>query len=164
MYDEAMDLEEELNELDQAITDAQLELARRQADLDALRARRDSLRRSSEELARQQLRDERARDIPFDERWAAVDKSPLNWEGLSLRGQQRTDAIIAILNHSPRPLRIPEVVEALNATTLEAHEYQVVASTLAFLTRGGRIVNPSRGLYRRLPKVSPLNGAVKADQ
>jgi uncharacterized coiled-coil protein SlyX len=144
-----MGLEQDLIELDEAIDAAQLAVARQQADLDALIARRDSLRRS---LARLQQAGER----PAGDREGAVEDGRLvpfpvmvapAWQDIDLSRRQRTDAIVEVLNRSPHPMRIAEVITALELTTNEKHEYQVVASTLAFLTRSRRIENISRGLY-----------------
>jgi hypothetical protein len=144
-----MDLEEELAQLDAEIEQAQISLVRQQADLDALRARRDSLRRSVAELRRLKAEHDRA-SVPAGESGQIVrfpSSNPTSWEDMDLSRHQRTDAIAEILERSSEPMRISEVIEALNAATREHHEYQVVASTLAFLARTGRISNVSRGLY-----------------
>ena len=144
-----MDFSEELAQLEADIETAQLALARQQADLDALRARRDSLRRSLIELERLKTLDDRAREHQSAEirPVPSLQIVPLNWNSVDLSRRQRTDAIVEILELSPKPMRIPEVIEALKITTHEDHEYQVVASTLAFLSRSGRVMNISRGLY-----------------
>lgn len=58
----------------------------------------------------------------------------------------RTDAIVALLESSDRPLTIPEIADLLEEHE-QGGEYQVVASTLKYLTDGGRIERPSRGRY-----------------
>ena len=144
-----MDLEEELAQLEADIEQAQVALARQQADLDALRARRDSLRRSVAELGRLKAESDRAQ-APAGASGQIVrfpTEASSRWEDLDLSRHQRTDAIAEILERSSEPMRISEVIEALNTTTREHHDYQVVASTLAFLARSGRVSNVSRGLY-----------------
>lgn len=65
----------------------------------------------------------------------------------SLKVLDRTDAIVEVLRLHNRPMSIKEVWDGLKAGGRAEPGYQVVASTLNFLQRNGRINKTGRGRY-----------------
>jgi hypothetical protein len=129
-----MSIEDELVRLDGEIDEARTRLALQQAELDSLVARRESLARSLQTLRPTQ---------------PAALTVPLFSEPVQFDGMQRTDAIVKLLNSASGSLTIAEVIRELQRGSNEKHPYQVVASTLAFLTEERRIRRVGRGRYAK---------------
>lgn len=106
---------------------ANLELGMAKADLDAAEARLASLLDLSRSLSEASV--------------AATDQPTLPLSALS-----RTDAIVEILKAHDTHLGISDVVRELEPHDPDA-KYQVVASTLNYLVREGRVTRPTRGRY-----------------
>lgn len=125
-----MDLHAELQRLEQEIAAAEVDLIQRKAALAGLRAQREAL----------------AADLVVVDDRASAD-SVATAEMPSLRMLDRTDAIVEVLRVSERTLTIQEVWDGLKAGGRTERNYQVIASTLNFLHRNGRINKASRGRY-----------------
>jgi chromosome segregation ATPase len=124
-------LEDELTDLDERIDARSTELVRLQAELAGLRAQRNSLSRAVKEAADREEAGARlaAGEVP------------------DLRRLDRTEAIEQVLRSARRLMSISDVWEALRAAGRPEPDRQVVASTLNFLHRRGRISKPRRGFY-----------------
>jgi septal ring factor EnvC (AmiA/AmiB activator) len=127
----AVGLEDELTALDERIDARSTELVRIQAELAGLKAQRNALDRAMRDAAD---RDEAAARVASG---AVTD----------LRGVDRTEAIEHVLRAGKRLMSITDVWEALRAAGRPEPDRQVVASTLNFLHRRGRISKPRRGFY-----------------
>ena len=117
--------------IDERIEARSTELVRLQAELAGLRAQRNALDRALRDVVQ---RGEAAARIAAG---SADD----------LRGIDRTEAIEQVLRSGKRLMSITDVWEALRAAGRPEPDRQVVASTLNFLHRRGRISKPRRGFY-----------------
>ncbi|HEX9992159.1 MAG TPA: hypothetical protein VGB14_04450 [Acidimicrobiales bacterium] len=126
-----MSLDEELADLDDRIDSRSTELVRLQAELAGLRAQRAALGRA-------------VRDAADREEATARVASGLSPD---LRRVDRTEAIEHVLRSGKRLMSISDVLDALRAAGRSEPDRQVVASTLNFLHRRGRISKPRRGFY-----------------
>jgi chromosome segregation ATPase len=124
-------LQDELMSIDERIEARSTELVRLQAELAGLRAQRNALDRALRDVVQ---RGEAAARIAAG---SADD----------LRGIDRTEAIEQVLRSGKRLMSITDVWEALRAAGRPEPDRQVVASTLNFLHRRGRISKPRRGFY-----------------
>lgn len=126
-----VDIKSEVDRLGAEIEAAEGELIQRKAQLAGLRAQRDAL---AGELAAI-IDHQRSPDVP------PTTEMP------NLRTLDRTDAIVEVLRLTSRPMSIQEVWDGLKAGGRSEPGYQVVASTLAFLQRNGKINKTGRGRY-----------------
>lgn len=126
-----MGLQDELTTIDERIEARATELVRIQAELAGLRAQRNALDRA-------------LRDVADRDEAAARAASGVVTD---LRGIDRTEAIEQVLRSGKRLMSITDVWEALRAAGRPEPDRQVVASTLNFLHRRGRISKPRRGFY-----------------
>lgn len=126
-----MDIKTEVERLGAEIEAAELELIQRKAHLAGLRAERDALAAELAQIADQALPSvpRRKADIP------------------NLRMLDRTDAIVEVLRVTNGAMSIQEVWNGLKEGGRSEPGYQVIASTLNFLHRNGRINKSGRGRY-----------------
>lgn len=66
---------------------------------------------------------------------------------LALASMTKDRAIVAVLEASPRPLKIGEIVDALHDAGRPAEQYNGVSVYLDTLLKQGRVQRPERGLY-----------------
>jgi chromosome segregation ATPase len=126
-----VDLREELEQMDQEIADTETQLIRLKVHLAGLQGQRASLAAELAAIA----------DREISHRRPERRKYP------NLEALDRTDAIVEVLRSAGVPMSIQEVWDALSAAGRRESKYQVIASTLNFLHREGRITRPSRGRY-----------------
>lgn len=126
-----MTLADDLEALDERIEARCNELVRLQAELAGLRAQRHALGRALKEAAER----------------GSAGAAPAPAGAPDLRRFDRTEAIEHVLRSARRLMSISDVLDALRAAGRPEPDRQVVASTLNFLHRRGRISKPSRGFY-----------------
>lgn len=124
-----MDIKSEIERLDSEIESAEIELVQRGAHLAGRKAHRQFLVVELSKAAEQ--------------RPSEVDPSPMR----NLEALDRTDAIVEVLRLTGREMSIREVWDGLKAGGRPEPHYQVIASTLNFLQRNGRINKTARGRY-----------------
>jgi hypothetical protein len=117
----------ELANLEERIANTEVQLVRLEAELAGLRATRDSI----------------ARAVATSAEAAAPPMAAVP----DLARLDRTEAIEKLLGLAARSLSIGEVWDGLRAGGREEPTYQVIASTLNFLHREGRIRRTGRGRY-----------------
>lgn len=109
---------------------ARFQLGVAKSELDAARARLTSL---------YELEDAMSVPMELDE---DSERPPVELADMS-----RTDAIISILKDRGEHMSISEVLTELQSAHDADVGYQVVASTLNYLMKEGRVVRPTRGRY-----------------
>lgn len=128
-----VEIRDQVAQLDSEIGALQAELVQSQARLAGLTAQRASLAQVLAEQA---------------EREQSTSSAAEKYNNIpDLAGRNRTDAILQVLGATEQAMSIEDVAGVLEAGGNGPQGYQVVASTLNYLYRQGRIEKPRRGRY-----------------
>ncbi len=119
-----MILEDDLAQVDTDIATARLEAARVAARIEGLLAQRAALAASLERAA------------------TSLDTAP---RGLATA--VKSDAIVSVLEHAPQPLRIAQIVGAMQRAGRSGENYNGVSVYLDTLLKQHRVQRVGRGLY-----------------